>query len=468
MREFLQPMFGDTGALIVQFVVTLAIVLVLILIAVWLIRSFSAGRLGGAGRGRQPRLSVVDALSIDGRRRLVLVRRDQTEHLILIGGPSDLVVEPGIHRVPRPRPDQTARPETGRIEPARAEPPRPAAAPTPRAPEPPRAAEPPRAPETRRPPVVAAAEIEPPPATSMPPVAPVLPEFAIEAETSGIDEPSRRRPVARPILSDEPEVEAPAAAEPQPVPAPPAPPADEEEDDRPLRGRLVPPFLLNRRARDAAAQPAPPQPPPQAEPRAAERGPRPPRPAAAEPAPLPELPVAVPVRPYRPERVVAQPAPSRAPIEPPPVVAPPVVAAPPAEEPAPQAEPARRRAPLATPTVAPPQPQPQPRPKPPEGRLSRLEPVFDDDELDDEHGLSDIPGGAIEEEPVFGARRAEPRPAAPPVQAPAPREPETVAPQPEDEPEAAPPPGEKPASPIGDLEREMARLLGEISNSRPR
>ena len=38
-------------------------------------------------RGRMPRLAVIDAAAVDGRRRLVLVRRDNVEHLLMIGGP---------------------------------------------------------------------------------------------------------------------------------------------------------------------------------------------------------------------------------------------------------------------------------------------------------------------------------------------------------------------------------------------
>jgi flagellar protein FliO/FliZ len=41
---------------------------------------------------------VVDYASVDGRRRLILVRRDNVEHLLMIGGPSDVVVEPNIVR----------------------------------------------------------------------------------------------------------------------------------------------------------------------------------------------------------------------------------------------------------------------------------------------------------------------------------------------------------------------------------
>jgi hypothetical protein len=42
------------------------------------------------------RLEVIDHASVDGRRRLVLIRRDNVEHLIMIGGPVDVVVETGI------------------------------------------------------------------------------------------------------------------------------------------------------------------------------------------------------------------------------------------------------------------------------------------------------------------------------------------------------------------------------------
>jgi hypothetical protein len=42
------------------------------------------------------RLDVVEHASIDGRRRLVLVRRDEVEHLIMTGGPVDVVIETGI------------------------------------------------------------------------------------------------------------------------------------------------------------------------------------------------------------------------------------------------------------------------------------------------------------------------------------------------------------------------------------
>jgi flagellar protein FliO/FliZ len=75
-------------------------VLALIGIAAWVVRRFASNRLGtNTQRGRMPRLAVIDAAAVDGRRRLVLVRRDNIEHLLMIGGPTDIVVESNIVRV---------------------------------------------------------------------------------------------------------------------------------------------------------------------------------------------------------------------------------------------------------------------------------------------------------------------------------------------------------------------------------
>jgi hypothetical protein len=55
------------------------------------------------GKNRQPRLAVLDAAAIDTRRRLVLVRRDDVEHLIMIGGPTDVVIESRIASSAQPQ-----------------------------------------------------------------------------------------------------------------------------------------------------------------------------------------------------------------------------------------------------------------------------------------------------------------------------------------------------------------------------
>jgi len=97
----------------VKLIVAFVIVLVLIALATWVVRRLGGNRLGApSARGRQPRLAVIDAAAVDGRRRLVLIRRDNVEHLLMIGGPSDLVVEQNIVRavpVAQPREAQPQR-----------------------------------------------------------------------------------------------------------------------------------------------------------------------------------------------------------------------------------------------------------------------------------------------------------------------------------------------------------------------
>jgi len=95
----MHSLFGVEMPFALQFILVFAIVLGLIGATAWVVRRFSGARLGGAGsRGRQPRLGVTDIASVDARRRLILIRRDNVEHLVMIGGPTDVVVEANIVR----------------------------------------------------------------------------------------------------------------------------------------------------------------------------------------------------------------------------------------------------------------------------------------------------------------------------------------------------------------------------------
>ena len=74
----------------------------LLLLLLWLLRTLAKrGPRIGSRKGAQSRLAVVDAAIVtEGRggegRRLVLVRRDDVEHLLMIGGATDLVIESDI------------------------------------------------------------------------------------------------------------------------------------------------------------------------------------------------------------------------------------------------------------------------------------------------------------------------------------------------------------------------------------
>lgn len=73
----------------------LALVLAAVLaarpVAARLLASGGFGRLGGLGAGREARLGLVAVLVLDTRRRLLLLRCDDREVLVL-AGPSDVVI----------------------------------------------------------------------------------------------------------------------------------------------------------------------------------------------------------------------------------------------------------------------------------------------------------------------------------------------------------------------------------------
>ena len=82
---------------------TYLFVIVLLVLAVaaayWVTKSYFSGVSPSAaffGPRPERRLAVVEHANVDGRRRLILVRRDGIEHLIMTGGPIDVVIETGI------------------------------------------------------------------------------------------------------------------------------------------------------------------------------------------------------------------------------------------------------------------------------------------------------------------------------------------------------------------------------------
>ncbi|UGV27474.1 flagellar biosynthesis protein FliO [Rhodopseudomonas boonkerdii] len=211
------------GTSAVTFILAFVFVLALIGLAAWLVRRFGGNRLGAnSARGRMPRLAVIDAAAVDGRRRLVLVRRDNVEHLIMIGGPSDIVVEPNIVRAAPGREREPVNQRDASRAPSFADtpswaPPEPAelgtepeAAPEPPAPtrparpafvEEPRRPAAAALPERRPEPTVAAVTPEPTPAP-VPPREPLL--RASRTETPRSEMPRSEPMMPRPMRADPP------------------------------------------------------------------------------------------------------------------------------------------------------------------------------------------------------------------------------------------------------------------------
>lgn len=84
---------------ILFYVFMLALVALVIVAVLWAIKAHMAGESPTSalfGPRPERRLAVVEHASVDGRRRLILIRRDGVEHLIMTGGPVDVVIETGI------------------------------------------------------------------------------------------------------------------------------------------------------------------------------------------------------------------------------------------------------------------------------------------------------------------------------------------------------------------------------------
>lgn len=79
-----------------RFGAALAIVLALIAALTWLAKRYFAGGAFARPGARRRRVAIVEVTPIDAKSRLILVRRDTAEHLLLLGPTGALVVEAGI------------------------------------------------------------------------------------------------------------------------------------------------------------------------------------------------------------------------------------------------------------------------------------------------------------------------------------------------------------------------------------
>ncbi|HYM01963.1 MAG TPA: flagellar biosynthetic protein FliO [Stellaceae bacterium] len=78
-----------------RFALALVAVVALIALCAWIARRLGLGGGFVTGSGKR-RLAIIEALPLDGKRRLVLLKRDGVEHLLLLGLHNDLVIERGV------------------------------------------------------------------------------------------------------------------------------------------------------------------------------------------------------------------------------------------------------------------------------------------------------------------------------------------------------------------------------------
>ena len=80
---------------IIKFAASFLFVMGLMGLMAWALKKAGFAQSIKMSSGRR-RLSVIESLPIDHRRRLLLVRRDDKEHLIMLGAASETVIETGI------------------------------------------------------------------------------------------------------------------------------------------------------------------------------------------------------------------------------------------------------------------------------------------------------------------------------------------------------------------------------------
>lgn len=105
MMDWLSGLVGNNAAHIISFIALFVLFLAAVFVVFAVIKRMSSGTYVTKKHDSAPRLTVTDAAAVDSQRRLVLVRRDDVEHLILIGGPSDIVIEANITRYSNARSD---------------------------------------------------------------------------------------------------------------------------------------------------------------------------------------------------------------------------------------------------------------------------------------------------------------------------------------------------------------------------
>ncbi len=79
----------------------LALIFVLALIGLVSIalRKIEQSKIPIGSKGKNKRLSIADSLILDGKRRLLLIKCDDKEHLLLISGDKETIIEHDINTI---------------------------------------------------------------------------------------------------------------------------------------------------------------------------------------------------------------------------------------------------------------------------------------------------------------------------------------------------------------------------------
>lgn len=82
--------------LIMRLILGMVFIFALLTFGVWILKKSGFSAQIQKSRSKNKRASIVEVQQVDTKRRLIMVRRDDVEHLILLGPNNDVLVEASI------------------------------------------------------------------------------------------------------------------------------------------------------------------------------------------------------------------------------------------------------------------------------------------------------------------------------------------------------------------------------------
>ena len=81
----------------IRFALSLSVVLGLIVASAWALRFMRMRQTPWGSKAGPKRLEILETLILDDKRRMMLIRQDSQEHLVLLGSQSETIVGKGDH-----------------------------------------------------------------------------------------------------------------------------------------------------------------------------------------------------------------------------------------------------------------------------------------------------------------------------------------------------------------------------------
>ncbi|MDD5586740.1 MAG: flagellar biosynthetic protein FliO [Alphaproteobacteria bacterium] len=104
----MEPQTDLTGISWLRFLLAASTVIGLMGLLAWSLKAIAARGWITPPAGRTRRLKIIESLPLDARHRLVIIKCDEAQHLLLLGASHDTVVLTNLPATSSPLPESTA------------------------------------------------------------------------------------------------------------------------------------------------------------------------------------------------------------------------------------------------------------------------------------------------------------------------------------------------------------------------